>query len=113
MAQKLGLALSLPTIKTVASSAFENLYALDFDGSNDYVDFGSGSTFTPNGSGSSSGFSLSFWVKTSFSRVGAMAKLEGVNYEWQIRIDTGGAVALDVYGNGVGTIKQTLTTDTS
>lgn len=113
MVQKLGLALSLPTIKTAASSAFENLYALDFDGSNDYVDFGSGSTFTPNGSGANTGFSLSFWGKTSFSRFGAMSKLESVNFEYAIRIDTGGRVAFDVYGNGVGTIRQTLTTDTS
>ena len=42
-----------------------------------------------------------------------MNKLEGVNYEWQIKIDSGGVVAFDVYGNGVGTIRQALGTDTS
>ena len=113
MAQKLGLALSLPTIKTVAGSAFENLYALDFDGSNDFVDFGSGSTFTPNSSGANTGFSVSFWVKTSFSRFGAMGKQAFPNYEWQILVDTGGTINWQVYGNGDGTIKQTLVTDSS
>lgn len=112
MAQKLGLALSLPTIKTVAGSAFENLYALDFDGSN-YVDFGSGSTFTPNGSGSSAGFSVSFWVKTTFNRFSVISKQVGTDYEWVVILDTGGVVSWQVYGNGVGTISQKLNLDSS
>ena len=113
MVQKLGLALSLPTIKTVAGSAFENLYALDFDGSNDFVDFGSGSTFTPNSSGANTGFSVSFWAKTSFSRIGAIQKVVNPNYEWTILVDTSGTINFQVYGNGLGTIKQTLVTDSS
>ncbi len=113
MVQKLGLALSLPTIKTApASSAFENLYSLDFSGSN-YVDFGSGSTFTPNGSGSSAGFSISCWVKTSFSRFSVISKQIGTDYEWTLIIETGGIVSWQVYGNGVGTIKQQLNLDPS
>jgi hypothetical protein len=114
MAQKLGLALSLPTIKTAAGSAFENLYALDFDGSNDFVDFGSGSTFTPNSSGANRGFSISYWAKTSFSRFVTMNKQDNSPAkEWQAKIDTSGTVVFEVFGNNDGGIKQSLTTDTS
>jgi len=114
MVQKQGLALSLPTIKHVATgSSFENLYSLDFDGQNDYVDFGSGSTFTPNGSGTSTGFAVSCWVKTSFNRFSILSKLVGADYEWTVILDTGGIVSFQVYGNGIGTIKQQLTLDPS
>ena len=113
MVQKLGLALSLPTIKTAAAS-FDNLYALDFDGSNDYVDFGNGSTFTPNSSGANRGFSISYWAKTTNNRFVTMSKLDSSPArEWQCKIDTSGTVVFEVYGNDDGNIKQTLTTDTS
>ncbi len=112
MVQKLGLALSLPTIKTAAAS-FENLYALDFDGSNDYVDFGNGSTFTPNSSGANRGFSISYWAKTSSNRFVTMNKLDTNENEWQAKIDTSGTVVFEVYGNKSLGINQTLTTDTS
>lgn len=113
MVQKLGLALSLPTIKTVAASDLENLYSLDFDGSNDYVDFGSGSTFTPNSSGSNRGFSISCWIKTSFSRITLMNKYNGGYHEYMLKVDTGGAIAFELYADDDGAIKQILTTDTS
>ncbi len=112
MVQKLGLALSLPTIKTAAGSSFENLYSLDFDGANDYVDFGSGSTFTPNSSGTSAGFSVSCWVKSSFSRFSILSKSESFNYEWSVLLDAGGKITFQLYGNNSGLIKQQLSLDT-
>ena len=42
---------------------FANTYSLDFDGVDDYVDFGDASVFTPNTSGANRGFSISFWIK--------------------------------------------------
>jgi len=93
MTQKLGLSLSLPTIKTGGASAFKNLYSLNF-GSNDYVDFGNGSTFTPNSSGANRGFSISYWAKTTNNRFVTMSKLDSSPArEWQAKIDTSGTVA--------------------
>ena len=111
LAQKLGL--SLPTIKTVGAAAFENLYSLLFDGVNERLDFGSGSTFTPNSSGSNRGFSISCWIKTSFSRITLMNKYNGGYHEYILKVDTGGAIAFELYADDDGAIKQILTTDTS
>ena len=52
LAQKLGL--SLPTIKTV-SAGFENLYSLEFDGVDDYLDIPNIAKYTPPGT---DGFSV-------------------------------------------------------
>ena len=61
LAQKLGL--SLPTIKTVGSgggAAYSNVYSLDFDGVDDFVNLGNNASLRPAVSG---GVSLSVWCK--------------------------------------------------
>lgn len=113
MAQKLGLALSLPTIKTAAGSAFENLYSLDFDGVDDYVDFGSSATFTPNSSGANRGFSISLWVKTTASGPSICSKLNIGNLEYSVKIGAAGNIDVIFYGNNSGVIFQRLICDTS
>jgi len=113
MVQKLGLALSLPTIKTVASSAFENLYSLDFDGVDDYVDFGSGAAFTPNSSGANRGFSISLWAKTTAGRIKMVSKQNGGDAEYYVKIGASGDLEVLFFGNNSGAIIQRLIVDTS
>jgi hypothetical protein len=109
LAQK--LALSLPTIKNVAGDF--NLYALDFDGTNDYVQFGDSDAFTPNSSGGNRGFSVSFWCKNSATRVGIISKADAGKMEWEILLGTGGIITWSVYANADSANYQKLQTTTS
>ena len=47
-----------------SGAGFENKYALDFDGVDDYVTFGDEDVFTPNNSGANRGITFSLWFKT-------------------------------------------------
>ena len=109
LAQK--LALSLPTIKNVAGDF--NLYSLDFDGVNDYVEYGSTAAFNPNSSGANRGFSLSFWVKTSASRVGILGKVDSGKMQYEVLLGVSGVIEFKVYAGGVITNYQILSTSTS
>jgi len=118
MTQKLGLSLSLPSIKTVSASAFKNLYSLNFDGVDDYVDFGDKDIFTPNYSGANRGMSWSFWVKAAditqqrmFSKGGLF--YSGSNkYEYLITTNFANKVKINIYGGGTVSIDMRLILNT-
>ena len=46
---------------TPSAAGFENLYSLDFDGSNDLLTIPNNTVYTPT----SSGWTISYWIKTS------------------------------------------------
>lgn len=111
LAQKLGL--SLPTIKTVGAAAFENLYSLLFDGVNERLEIPNIAKYTPPGT---DGFSVSFWVKTTSTRVGLIAKSNLNEYEWQIVTGSSGQIIWAIYSggtfaNGVQVIQTTGNTN--
>lgn len=119
MPQKLGLSLSLPTIKTVSASAFKNLYSLDFDGVDDYVSFGDEDVFTPNNSGANRGMSFSFWVNLPTVTTQRIINKGGAFYsgsyhfEYIMNTDFAGKPKIIFYGGGNSSINIKLTLDTA
>jgi hypothetical protein len=87
--------LSLNTIKTLGGggAAFSNVYSLDFDGVDDYVNFGDADVFSINSSGANRGFSLSCWIKTTGGQDEIISKLDGSNLEFVVFGDNNGSVA--------------------
>ena len=96
------------------SGGYENLYSLDFDGTNSYVDFGDSDAFSINESGANRGFSVSCWVKTTGTSDTIISKsLSGsTNNEYQLEVGRDGKVTFWVYGGGSGFIYQYLRVDT-
>ena len=100
---------------------FANTYSLDFDGVDDYVDFGDESVFTPNASGSDKGFSISFWIKlpsggTSSQKILAKSDFFSAGayrYEYNLRTSSASKVNMIFYGGDDANIKQNLVIDTA
>tara|TARA_R110002012_G_scaffold162825_2_gene325154 strand:- start:230 stop:1030 length:801 start_codon:yes stop_codon:yes gene_type:complete len=118
MSQKLGLSLSLPSIKTGGASAFKNLYSLDFDGVDDYVDFGDQDIFTPNNSGGNRGMSFSYWAKLPNIASQTLIAKSGVfysgayHYEYRLRTNFAGKPFITFYGNDNASIFVKILLDT-
>ena len=96
------------------SGGFENLYSLDFDGNNDYVDFGDEDIFTINNSSAHRGFSVSAWVKTTGTgdTILAKNKLSATESEYMLEVGRDGKLAWWVYGGGSSGIYQYLRLET-
>ena len=73
-------------------SAYNNKYALDFDGTDDHVDCGGASTFSfTNGSGNDEPFSISAWVKLdSVDRARVVGKDDDTNLTREYLFGTDG-----------------------
>jgi hypothetical protein len=110
LAQKLGL--SLPTIKTGGAAAFENLYSLDFDGTNDYVTFGDAAAFSIDNTGT--GFSVSAWIKTTGTSDTVLSKnaVTSTEAEYKLEVGRDGKLSFFVYGGGDIAVFQYLRVDT-
>ena len=99
----------------------ENKYSLNFDGVDDYVDFGDAAPFTPNYDSSGDGFSTSFWIKLSSGATAnqqILAKSDffasgAYHYEYNIRTTGTSKVKIIFYGGDSNSIIQSLQIDTT
>ena len=108
----LKLGMSLTSSNKPRAAGFVNEYSLDFDGTNDYVDFGDATVFTPNGSLAGRGFSIGLWLKTTdATTVGfppnnifllGKSNTLGGNTEYTMQIQSTGKISLTLVGNGGG-----------
>jgi len=104
--------LGLDTIKT-SGAAFENLYSLDFDGVDDYLNLGSGDALSPNSSGADRGFSISFWIKSSSASQQVFSKNISGSNEYECVLRYNGNCKLTLYSSDTTAIYQSLNIDTS
>lgn len=80
------------TINTDLSLLYQNIFSTNFDGINDYVEFGSGSIFTFGDGSDDIPFSISLWLK--FEQIGqnnigiAGKDTSAHGKEWQIYVTT-------------------------
>ena len=95
-----------------SGAGFENLYSLDFDGTNDYVDFGDADVFSINDSGANRGFSISCWIKTTGSQDEILSKVDGSNEEYKFEVGRDGKLEFIVFGNNDNGIAQILKLNT-
>ena len=93
-----------------SAAGFENLYSLEFDGSN-LLQFTDKDVFTINDSGANRGMTWSAWVKPDASNKDILTKYDGSGKEWKLRVGKGSTVEMIVYGNDSLTITQSLVTD--
>ena len=93
-----------------SSAGFENLYSLEFDGSN-YVQFGDNDVFTINDSGANRGMSWSAWIRPDTANKFILTKDDGSGTEWYLKVGKGSRVEMVVYGNDSVFISQSLVTD--
>lgn len=96
------------------SGGFENLYSLDFDGTNDYVTFGDADVFTPNNSGANRGFSIACWIKTSGGggQDEILSKMDGSNDEYKFEVGRDGKLDVSFIGGNNTSNVQNLQLNT-
>jgi hypothetical protein len=87
-----------------SAAGYENLYSLDFDGSNDYVTIPNNTIYTPT----SSGWSISLWIKTSVVNKGVFGKSDGSSlFEFEGSLAKGsGYPTMKFFGNNDAGIWQ-------
>tara|TARA_R110000824_G_scaffold8231_1_gene37222 strand:- start:22 stop:801 length:780 start_codon:yes stop_codon:yes gene_type:complete len=104
--------LSLETIKALGGgAAFSNVYSLDFDGVDDFVNFGDNSKFSISSHG---GFTISVWIKASADRRTILSKFVNSATEAEYNLIIGRSAKLEfyVYGGGSNAIYQFLSLNT-
>ena len=96
-----------------SGAGFPNLYSLDFDGTNDYVDFGDENDFSINESGANRGFSISVWVKTSGNSDTIISKSQvaATTAEYQLEVGRDNKLTFWVYSSGNAANYQYLRVD--
>lgn len=94
------------------AAAFENLYSLDFDGVDDYLDLGDDDAFTPNSSGANRGFSISFWINADVKSQQIFSKNIGGNNEYECVLRYNGNLILQLYSSDSISIWQKFNIDT-
>tara|TARA_R110001592_G_scaffold121426_2_gene326995 strand:- start:3572 stop:4336 length:765 start_codon:yes stop_codon:yes gene_type:complete len=92
------------------SAGFENLYSLEFDGSN-YVQFLDKDVFTINDSGANRGMTWSAWIKPDAANKDILTKDDGVGTEWKLKVGKGSRIEINIFGNDSAGISQNLVTD--
>jgi len=105
--------LSLNTIKVLGGggAAYSNVYSLDFDGVDDYVDFGDDNAFSIS---SYAGFTVSAWIKSSVDRKTILSKFvnSASTAEYNFIIGRSGKLEFYVYGGGSNAVYQFLSVNT-
>jgi len=115
----LRLGQSLCSSNAPSGASFKNLYSLDFDGVDDYLDCGDSNVLTPNDSGANRGFSISLWLNLSATGNQRIISKSGYftagsrRYEYEVRTQFATKAKFIIYGNQLSTINQTLTIDTT
>ena len=91
---------------TPSAAGFENLYSLDFDGSNDLLTIPNNTVYTPT----SSGWTISYWIKTSTLNKVLLAKSNAsTKVEFFSAVGkTTGYSSLRVFGANTSSIWQSL-----
>ena len=92
------------------SASFENLYSLEFDGSN-YVQFLDKDVFTINDSGANRGMTWSAWIRPDASNKTILSKYDGLGKEWILKVGKGDRLELQIFGNDSNGINQNIVTD--
>jgi hypothetical protein len=89
-----------------SGAGFENLYSLDFDGVNDVLTIPNNTIYTPT----SSGWTISYWIKTSTINKFVLAKSNASsNLEFNCNIaKTTGYSTIQFFGNNDANIWQSL-----
>ena len=89
-----------------SGAGFENLYSLDFDGVNDYLTIPNNTIYTPT----SSGWTISYWIKTSTVNTYVLAKSDAVsNLEFNCSLaKSTGYSTIQLFGANTPTIWQSF-----
>ena len=93
-----------------SAAGFENLYSLEFDGSN-LLQFTDKDVFTINDSGANRGMSWSAWIKPDTANKDILTKYDGSGKEWKLKVGKSNRLEMSVYGNDSLVINQFLVTD--
>jgi len=91
-------------------AGFENLYSLEFDGSN-FVQFIDKDVFTINDSGANRGMTWSAWIRPDASNKTILSKADGSGNEWKLRVGKGSRIEMQIFGDNNSGINQILVTD--
>lgn len=98
-------------IATMGGDKFKDEYSLEFDGINDYVDFGDSADYHHD-NGSASLFSVSIWVKITSSTNGDDTFISKYDYgankrEWRISVDASQNIKFASSSNGTDALTAT------
>ena len=113
----LKLGQSLCSSRVASGSAFENLYSLDFDGVDDYLNIPDADVLSINNSGADRGFSMSFWLKlptaggNDIINKSTFWNSGGYRYEYKVHTNYLSRIFFVIYGNDNVSIYQQIILD--